>query len=311
MVKALETRAQGALPLLVWLLLSLIWGSTWLVIKVGLNAGLPPLTFAGLRFALAALTLVGVLGARRVRLPQNAGAWGVMALTGLLTFTLNYGLVFWGERHISSGLTAILFSTSPLFSLGLAHWLVPGERFSLGKLAGVALGIGGVGLIFYRQIHLSSELALWGSAAVVASALISAWSSMIVKNRAVGLDPMLLTTVQMGIGMVPLLLGGAALEGNPLAIRWTPAGAGALLYLAWVGSAFPFVLLYWLFGRMPVTHINLIALSSTLLAVLLGWLVLGEGIGWNTLGGGVAILAGLALAMRRLGPARRGEGTAV
>ncbi len=223
----------------------------------------------------------------------------------------SYGLVFWGEGHISSGLTAILFSTSPLFSLALAHWLVPGERFSLGKLAGVALGIAGVGLIFYRQVHLSGELALWGSAAVVASALVSAASSVIVKRRAGGLDPTVLTTVQMAVGTLPLLLGGAALEGDPLAIAWTPAGAGALLYLAWVGSAFPFVLLYWLFKRMPVTHINLIALSSTLLAVALGWAVLGEGVGWHTLGGGTVILLGLALAMRRPGRARRGGPAAV
>lgn len=285
------------LPLLVWLMLSTIWGSTWLFIKVGLNENLPPLTFAGLRFAVASVPLLVGLAVRRTPLPRKPKDWAVMVLTGVLTFTLTYGLVFLGERLIPSGLTAILFSTLPLFSLGLAHWLVRDEHVTALKLIGILLGIGGVTLIFYSQFRLQEALVLWGSAAIVASAFVSALSSILVKNHARHLDPVLLSTVQMVAGTIPLLSVSLPLEGNPMHFHWTPMSWVALFYLAWVGSALPFVLLYWLINHMPIIHINLIALSSTLVAVVLGWLVLGETIGWHTLIGGAVILVGLFLTM--------------
>src|SRR6184192_350704 len=94
---------------IVWLILCGIWGSTWLFIKIGLN-DLPPLTFAGIRFVLASLIL-----------------WSLIAISGMLQFTFNYGLVFWGEQHISSGLAAVLQSTFPLFGLVIAHFYLPHE----------------------------------------------------------------------------------------------------------------------------------------------------------------------------------------
>src|SRR4029079_4960453 len=95
---------------LVWLLLCGIWGSTWLFIKLGLE-NLPPITFAGIRFVIACVILFVVVRVRRIALPDNKRDWGLRALTGVLSFTLTYGLVFWGEQHISSGLAALLQAT--------------------------------------------------------------------------------------------------------------------------------------------------------------------------------------------------------
>ena len=127
----------------VWLILCGIWGSTWLFIKLGL-ADLPPLTFAGIRFLLASAILLGVILARGVRWPRQRQDWLVIAVVGLLQFTLNYGLVFWGEQRISSGLAAVLQSTFPAFGLVIAH-LTGGQRegyfFYRGRvLFGVGLG---------------------------------------------------------------------------------------------------------------------------------------------------------------------------
>ena len=92
---------------LVWLLLCCIWGSTWLFIKLGL-ADLPPLTFAGIRFLIASAILLGIVAVRRVPLPRTRADWLLLAITGILAFSLNYGLLFWGEQYISSGLAALL-----------------------------------------------------------------------------------------------------------------------------------------------------------------------------------------------------------
>src|SRR5215210_8412504 len=97
-----------------------IWGSTWLAIKVGLR-DLPPISFAGIRFALAAFLLGAIVAIRRIRLPTTRAEWSLLAYTGFLSITLNYALVFWGEQYISSGLAALLSATVPLFGLPLAH----------------------------------------------------------------------------------------------------------------------------------------------------------------------------------------------
>ena len=106
---------------LVWLILCGIWGSTWLFIKLGLE-DLPPLTFAGIRFVFAALILSLLILARGVRWPRQRNEWFLIAVVGLLQFSLNYGLVFWGEQRIPSGLAAVLQSTFPAFGLVIAHF---------------------------------------------------------------------------------------------------------------------------------------------------------------------------------------------
>src|SRR5207244_873457 len=131
----------------VWLILCGIWGSTWLFIKLGL-ADLPPLTFAGIRFLLASLILILLILGRGVRWPRRRIDWLVIAIVGLLQFSLNYGLVFWGEQRISSGLAAVLQSTFPAFGLVVAHFYLPLERITIMKVIGVLLGVVGVAVIF-------------------------------------------------------------------------------------------------------------------------------------------------------------------
>src|SRR5258708_38358874 len=145
---------------IVWLILWGIWGSTWLFIKIGLN-DLPPLTFAGIRFVLAWLILSSLVMVRRVRWPRTRDEWSLIAISGLLQFTLNYGLVFWGEQHISSGLAAVLQSTFPVFGLVIAHFYLPQERMTGAKVVGVLLGVFGVAVIFSDQFILSGGFVLF------------------------------------------------------------------------------------------------------------------------------------------------------
>src|SRR6267143_4221900 len=123
-------------PRLVWLVLCCIWGSTWLFIKIGLT-DLPPLTFAGIRFALASLILMLMVLARRAAWPRTRREWTLIAVVVVLQFSLNYGLVFWGEQYISSGLAAVLQSTFPAFGLVFAHLYLPYERLTTVKVIGV------------------------------------------------------------------------------------------------------------------------------------------------------------------------------
>jgi drug/metabolite transporter (DMT)-like permease len=282
----------------VWVLLAVIWGSTWMFIKLGLR-DLPPVGFAAVRFVLASAILVGIVAARRRPLPRAGRDWALIFLTGVMAFGLNYGLLFWGEQHISSGLAALLQATIPAFGLVFAHLHLPGERLTAARLAGVGLGVAGVGVIFSNQLSVAGEMALWGSAAIVAGAVCVAYSNVLVKARGGKLDPALLAAGQMLCGLVPLLIYSLAFEGNPLDFNWTPLALASLLYLTVVGSVVAFLLFYWLVRNMDVTKTMLIALVTPLFAVLLGMLVLGEQLTWRTLAGGALIMSGIALVVLR------------
>lgn len=283
---------------LVWLILCGIWGSTWLFIKIGLN-DLPPLSFAAIRFVIAAAILWVIVGLRRLALPRSRTDLLMLAGTGVLGFTVNYGLIFWGEQYISSGLAALLQSTIPAFGLFLAHLHLPAERMTAGKLLGVVLGVVGVGVIFSNQLSLAGPRAFAGCVAILISAAGAAYSNVLIKAHGGKLEPTIIAATQMSFGLVPILALGLALEGNPLQSRWTGMAVLSLLYLAIVGSVIAFILYYWLVQHMDVTKSMLIALVTPVTAVILGMIVLSEQLDWRTVAGGALILSGIALVVIR------------
>ena len=281
-----------------------IWGSTSIFIKEGLD-DLPPLSFAGIRFVIALLLLAGYVVAVRAPLPRARRDWALLAVVGVLSFTINYGLLFWGEQHVSSGLASVLQTTIPAFGLVIAHVHLPAERITPLKVAGVILGILGVAVVVSDQFAVEGRYAAWGGLAIVVGAFSTAYGNVLVKARGGHINPAVLAAGQMGFGLVPLLAIGALLEGNPLSFRWTSQAVVCLLYLALVGSALAFVLFYWLVRHMDVTKTMLIALVTPLIAVALGIAIRHEHLSWRAFAGGGCILVGIALiTVRRLGEKR-------
>ena len=117
-----------SLKVLVWLILSLIWGSTWIFIKFGLE-DLPPIAFASVRFLLAVAILFIIIKIQKIPMPMTGAEWRLIALTGVLQFSINYSTVFWAEQYITSGLAAVLQAMIPVFGLGLAWIFLPNERW--------------------------------------------------------------------------------------------------------------------------------------------------------------------------------------
>ena len=282
----------------VWLILCGIWGSTWLFIKLGLR-DLPPLTFAGIRFLFASSILVAIILARGVRWPRKRNEWLVIAVVGWLQFSLNYGLVFWGEQRIPSGLAAVLQSTFPAFGLVIAHFYLPEERITPKKLIGVLLGITGVGIVFSDQLSFAGKAALAGSVALVLSAFCGSYGNVLVKAYGTQIDPFVLAAGQMVCGFPPLLALGIAKEGNPFHFHWTAIAVIALAYLVIVGSVIAFTLFYWLVRHMDVINTMLISLVTPVVAVVLGMIVLHEKFNWRLLAGAACIISGISLIVLR------------
>lgn len=161
------------------------------------------------------------------------------------------------------------------------------------------MGVAGVGVIFSNQLSVAGPRALAGCAALVVGSACAAYANVLVKARGANLNPAILAGGQMFFGLIPLLLIGIPLEGNPFDFHWTRMAVISLFYLAIVGSVVAFLLYYWLVQHMDVTKTMLIALVTPVIAVSLGVLVLNEELNWRTFAGGAMIISGIGLIVLR------------
>src|SRR6478735_1401131 len=286
--------------------LCLIWSSTWLAIKVGLQ-DLPPISFVALRFAIAIAVLLAISIGRVRLLPVRRSDFTLLAYTGVLMFAMNYALLFWAELYVSSGLSAVLQATIPIFGMVFAHFILPSEPLRGARILGAIVALGGVALICSRLLDFGGLLAFWGGVAIVFGAAGAAYSNVLLKARAIRLAPAMIAAWQMIFGLIPLLVAGWLLEGNPIHFHWTPRAVFCLFYLAIPGSALAFLLLYWLLPRMSVTNLQTISFITPPGAVLFGWLRGGERFSLWALTGGALVLAGVWLIFRKAKPAELEE----
>lgn len=284
-------------PLLVWLLLCVIWGTTWIFIKLGL-ADLPPISFAGMRFVVSCLILLPIIFWKKIPMPSGGKAWALIFITGFLQFFFNYGMLFWGEQHITSGLAAVLQATIPAFGLLLARIYMPEEKITLLKVVSIILGMTGVAIIFREQLQLNGQMAFLGSAAVVIGAFGASYASVLTKAKGKGMHPAGMVFWQMLVGLVPLNIVGFWFEGNPANFRWSLNAIVCVLYLAVMGSIIAFWLYYWLLSKIDVTKAMMIAFVTPLVAVIIGSFF-GEELQVQAILGGALILLSVFLIVIR------------
>ncbi len=275
-----------------WIALCLIWGSTWLAIKIGL-ADLPPISFTALRFVIAAAVLFAIsLG--RFPLPERED-YPLLAITGILMFAINYALLFWGEQYVSSGLAAVLQATIPSFGLVFAHFYLPEERLKWERVLGALLALGGVTIICAKLLDFQGIMAFWGGVGIVVGAAAASYANILIKARRKKFAPSMISAWQMLFALPPLLLIGFLREGNPAHFHWSKTAIGCLLYLSLVGSVATFLMFYWLMNRVAVTNLLTISLVTPPLAVAIGWFAAGETLSRWAILGAVFVLAGIAL----------------
>jgi drug/metabolite transporter (DMT)-like permease len=290
--------------LVVYVLVALLWGSTWSVIRIGLE-DLPPLRFAALRMALAAALLAPFLlrGGTWRALSGRTGR--LVALVGLFQIALPYGLMFVAQQWVPSNLAAVLFATFPVWIALLARLLLPDERLGPGKFVAALLGIAGVALLqlpHLGRVDGSGRLAL-GSGLIVLASIVVALANVLVRRHLTAVSPLAMTAGQTAVGAVALLAVALAVEHGASA-TYTPRAIAALVYLAVFATVVTYVGLYWLVPRVPISAIGAIPLLDTTVAVALGALLLDEQVGWHLVAGGAMVLGAAGLAARAPQPAR-------
>ena len=291
--------------------LTVIWGTTWAAIRVGLQ-GIPPLTGVSIRFLIAGTLLLVIALARGVPLGRTARERWLWLSNGLATFVVPYGVIYWAEQWVPSGLASILFATFPLWIVAIGRWALPGERPGWRRLAGVVAGFLGVAVIFSEDFsRLGGEGVRVPAAILVLAAGVSASGSVALRRWAGGISPISLAAVPMlGTGLVT---GAAALaleRGRPLELGAAPVLA--TVYLAVFGSALTFTIYFWLLARRTAIASSLVSYTAPLVAVALGTSVLGEPFTARVGLGGLLVLSGVAGALGgRSVPARRDPPAAV
>jgi drug/metabolite transporter (DMT)-like permease len=281
----------------VFVVLTLIWGTTWAAIRIGLQ-GIPPFTGVAVRFAIAAVVLLIAARVRGVRLGALPAEPWLWVANALLSFCISYGVVYWCEQWVPSGLASVLFSTFPLFVVIMSHFALPEERLTLRGALGVLLGFAGVAVIYSQDLSLlgGPEVA-FAATVFLLSPFVSAISQVVVKKYGKGVHPFSLTAVPMAITAV--VMGSVAfLTERDAPFTFDSASIGALLYLALAGSAVTFSLMYWLLARLSATRVSLIAYTIPVVAVCVGAIFLGEVITPRIIGGSALVLLGVFLAAR-------------
>jgi drug/metabolite transporter (DMT)-like permease len=282
---------------LVWTLygtLVLIWSSTWVAIKIGLE-DVPPLLSAGVRFAIAGVGLLAL--ARALNRPLRTDAT-LAATLGLLPFAAAYVLIYWGEQYVPSGLAAVLFGVMPLYSATIAAIALADEPLRARLVAGIAVAIGGLALAFGESLELGdAEWALLAASACALAPLASAVGNVAIKRRGQRLDPIALNGWAM-LGGGALLLSTSALAEDWGAAAWTGQSLGSIAYLAAIGSAVPFVTLTILLRELRAVTVSYITLLLPFGALAFGSALYDERITVAALGGALLVASGLAVAAR-------------
>jgi drug/metabolite transporter (DMT)-like permease len=286
--------------------LVLIWGTTWAVIRIGLG-GMPPVTGVAARFGLAGIVLwiaalVHGLRGERLRAP-----WWLWLVQGVCTFCVSYGLVYWAEQWVPTGLTAVLFATFPLFVAVLAHFVVPGERLGALGVLGLFVGLGGVATLFSQDLGaLGGRQVLKASALLLLSPFASAIAQVVVKRWGRDVHTLTLNAGSMVIASALMGLLAALVErGRP--VRLDATTIGSLLYLALLGTAVTFTVYFWLLHHMPATHLALTAYLIPIVAVVVGAIVFDERVTVRLLAGGALVLLGTVLTTRPRRATREGS----
>jgi drug/metabolite transporter (DMT)-like permease len=291
------TSAGGAQPASRWktwlafATIYLVWGSTFLAIRIGVRE-VPPFLFAAMRFLAAGLVLYGWTIARGERSPDRR-QWLSALLLAVLIFVLDYGLLFWAEQRVPSGIAAVMLAMTPVFMALFQIVILRTQRLTVRLAVGLLVGIGGVAVLMSNRLGLGGPPTdRAGAVALIVAALSWSLASVLTLKLPLPTSKIMSSGAQMLAGGVLLTLAGAALgEFHEFRPESVSGGAWlALLYLIVPGSILAFTAYLWLIHRESPTRVGTFAYVNPIVAVLLGYFFAGETLGTRTIVGTLLVL---------------------
>lgn len=290
------TRPPAWKVLLAFAIIYFVWGSTFLAVRVGVRE-IPPFLMAALRFWIAGLALYGWMLARGAPSP-TARQWASAFLLAILIFVFDYGLLFWAEQRVPSGVAAVMMATIPVF-MALSEILLLGtQRLTIRLSLALLVGIGGVAVLMSHSLNLGgAAIDTAGAAALIVAAMSWSVASALTLKLPLPSSKVMNSGAQMLAGAVLLTLTAAVLgefhRFHPRAVSreaWL-----SLLYLIVAGSIMGFTAYVWLIHHESPTKVGTYAYVNPVVAVLLGYFFGGEGLGLRTVLGTVLVLVSVVV----------------
>jgi drug/metabolite transporter (DMT)-like permease len=275
-----------------YIVLVLIWGTTWAAIKIGV-ADVPPFVFALERGVAVSVLLTALALVLRQRFPTRRPELVAAAVVGIFNTGTSWALIFWSEQYVPSGIVSVFGSTAPIWTAFLAHFLVRGDRLSAMKLVGLALGLGGTAVlvgapgtgegtsVLVATVLLALMPISWAVAAIL--------SSRTLKNSAP------IATVAVGTWVGSAVLAPFAFTELSTPAHWTGASGIAFAYLVLFGSCVGLVLNLWLYRKLRPTTTSLTQILIPAQAILIGTFALGEPVTVRMLGGAALVVVAVLL----------------
>jgi len=280
-----------ALSTALLLLLSLIWGASFLFIKIGVSQ-IGPMTFAWLRVVIGALVLYVVTRVRRTSPPLTWRIWCRFGIVGFFGILVPFSAIAWGSQYIESGLAAILNASTPLFTMVLVT-LLGEQKLVAHRVLGVLVGLGGILLLTWTELHQEHSASLWGELAIVLASLSYGIAIVVAGRYFKDRSPLTISLGQVSWGA--LLLTPAALWERPWTQSFTLPVVVSLLAIGILGTGVAYLLYFGLLKREGAVFTSLVTYIVPVFGVFWGWLVLGERLPWRAFVALAIILCGVAL----------------
>ncbi|HEX3702805.1 MAG TPA: EamA family transporter [Vicinamibacterales bacterium] len=257
-----------------WALVCLVWGTTYLAIRISLET-IPPLLMAGFRWVTAGSLLVAALKLRGERLPEPR-SWPSLALLGVLLLGFGNGAVVWAEQTVASGLTAVLVAMCPFWMVGLEAFMPDGDRLTPRRVAGLLVGFAGIVMLVWPEVDVQGGRLFLGGAISAQIACVGwALGSTYARRRGHEENVLGAAAFEMLFGGLALLAAGMAV-GEWRHLAFTPRTSAALAYLIVFGAVVGFSAYAYALKHLPVATVSLYAYANPVIAVVLGTIVLKE-----------------------------------
>ncbi len=281
------------MKIVAFIALCIVWGTTWVAMKISLE-GFPPFLGAGLRFLTASVVLALIVKQRGITVKVSRNDFKILIIAASLMYGLDYGLIYWGAQFLSAGVTSVFFATFPLFT---AIWTIAffkDEKFDPVRMIGIAIGFIGITIVFYDQLAAAdfSDNVIWPVLAVMGGAAAGALSISIVKKYIPTMSALPMTFHQILYGTLQLLLLSIIFEKYD-AVKINGEIIGATVYLGVVGSALAFMVYYKLLQSLSAITLLLIIYITPIVALISDYLWYGNEINIRIVLGIMTVFTGI------------------
>ncbi|HEX6475238.1 MAG TPA: DMT family transporter [Candidatus Limnocylindria bacterium] len=279
---------------LLFVLLGFFWGSSYLFIKIGVDAGLTPFTLIATRLFFGFVLLVGVVAVAREALPRQMRMYGHLLVMAILSVALPFSLITWAEQSVESTLAATLNASVPLFVIPIAAIVLIDEKITVNKVVGVVVGFIGVAILVGFDPGVLNGTDVLPALALIGSSISYAAGGVYARRFAHGLRPMIPAVVQVGFALVITAVLALIFE-SPISF---PGRFDALLAVVWLGllgSGLAYLVFFRLLRNWGATRTSLVAYLLPVYGIALGALVLSERVDTRLVLGTLLVIAGIAL----------------